>query len=119
MSAISSTSTKMNCYTGYTVPVLTYCPQTWLPNRTNMYKIEKKEIKAIKWILGNALRSYKERLISLKLLTLCHYLELHDLLFFLAITRNEIAIPTDFKTLEDERTRQHCRGELKIIENND
>ena len=55
-------------------------------------------------------------LISLKLLPLCHYVELHDLLF-LAITRNEFDIPTNFKTLEDERTRQHCRCELKIKNN--
>ena len=69
---------------------------------------------ATKWILRNSLQSYKERLISLKLLPLCHYVELHDLLLFLAITQNEHAIPKIFKTLEDERTRQHCRGELKI-----
>ena len=117
MSPISSTSTKMNCYSGYIVPILTYCSQAWLPNRTNMYKIEKVQIMATKWILGNSLQSYKERLISLKLLPLCHYVELHDLLLFLAITRNEFDIPTNFKTLKDEWTRQHCRGELKI-ENN-
>ena len=69
-----------------------------------------------KWILGISIQSYKERLISLKLLPLCHYVELHHLLF-LAITRNEFDITTNFKTLEDERTRQRCRGELKI-ENN-
>ena len=53
-------------------------------------------------------------LINLKLLPLCHYLELHNLLLFLAITCNEFDIPTNFKTLKDKRTRQHCRGELKI-----
>ena len=104
MSAISSTSTKLNCYTGYFVPVLTYCSQAWLPNRANMYKIEKVQIMATKRILGNSLQIYKERLISLKLLPLCHYVELHDLLF-LAITRNKFDIPTDIKTLEDERTK--------------
>ena len=82
-----------------------------------MYKIEKKQIMATKWVLGISLQSYNERLISLKFLPLCHYVELHDLLLFLAITHNEFDIPTTFKTHEDERTRQHCRGELKI-ENN-
>ena len=107
MSAISSTSTKMNCYTGYIVPILTYCSQAWLPNCTNMYIIEKVQIMSTKWILGISLQSYKERLISLKLLPLCHYVELHDLLF-LAITRNEFDLPTNFETLEDDRTRQRC-----------
>ena len=106
ISAISSTSNKMNCYTGYIVPILTYCSQAWLSNRM-----------ATKWILGKSLQSYKERLISLKLLPLCLYVELHDLFLFLAITRNEFDIPKDFKTLEDERTRQNCRGELKIESN--
>ena len=101
----------MNGYTGYIVPMLTYCSQVWVPNRTNMYKIEKFQIMATKWILGSSLQSYKERLISLYLLH-CHYVELHDL--FLAITRNEYDIRANFKALEDERTRQHCGGELKI-----
>ena len=70
MSTISSTSTKMNCYTDYIVQILMYCSQAWLPNRINMYKIEKVQIMATKWILGNSLQSYKERLISLKLLPL-------------------------------------------------
>ena len=81
-----------------------------------MYKNEKKQIMATKWILGISLQSYKERLITLKLLPLCHYVELHDLLPFLAIIGNEFDIPTKFKTLEDERTRQHCRSELKITD---
>ena len=117
MSAINSTSTKINCYTRYIVPILTFCSQAWLPNRTNMYKIEKVQIMATKWVLGISLQSYKECLISLKLLPLCHYVELHELLLFLAITRSEFVILTNFKTLEDKRTRQHIRGELKI-ENN-
>ena len=79
-----------------------------------MYKIEKVQIMSTKCILGKSLLSYNERLISLKLLALCHYVELHDLIFFLAITLNEFDILRNFKTLEDKRTRQHCRGELKI-----
>ena len=114
MSAISSTSTEMNCHAGYIVPILTYCSKAWLPNRTNMYKIENVQIMAAKWSLGNSLQSYKERFISLKLLPLCHYVDLHDLLLFLAITRKKFDILKFFKILEDERTRQHCRGELKI-----
>ena len=82
-----------------------------------MYKIEKVQIMATKWIRGNSLQSHKERLIRLKLLPLCHYVDLHNLLLFLPIRRNEFDIPTNVETLEDERTRQHCRSELKI-ENN-
>ena len=97
MSAISSTSNKMNCYTGYIGSILTYCSQSWLPNIPNIYKIEKVQIIATKWILGNSIQSYKERLISLNHLQLCHYIELHDLLLSLAIKRNEYGNPTKFK----------------------
>ena len=65
---------------------------------------------ATKWILRNALQSYKERLISLKLLPLCHYVELHDL-FFLAITRNELTFRQILKPLK-------TRGQGNTVEVN-
>ena len=100
MSAISSTSTKMNCCTGYNFPILTYCSQAWLPNRINLYKIEKVGIMATKWIQENSLKSYRERLITLKLFPLCHYVEMHHLLLLLNIIRNKFDIPTNFITLK-------------------
>ena len=52
MSAVSSTSTKMNSYTGYIVPMLTYCSQAWLPNRTNIYTNCTKLKKCRSWPLN-------------------------------------------------------------------
>ena len=98
-------------------PYLVFLTSIKLVSAVTQVLAVKLQVMAIKWILGNLLQSCKEPLIILKLLTLCHYVELHDLLFFVAITCNEFDNLTNFKTIEDERTRQHCRSELKI-ENN-
>ena len=79
-----SVKTKLDAYTGYFVPIVTYAFQTWCPNRQNLQEIEEIEHiqkVATKWILAiNA--AYKYRLLELNLLLLCLYIEKHNLLFY-------------------------------------
>ena len=60
-------------------------------------------------------KSYRDRLINLKLLPLCRYAKLHDILYLLAIMRGEYDNTFLRSTRKPpEATRQDTRGEFKI-----
>ena len=44
--------TKLNAFTGYVVPTLTYASQAWLRSKMNMKQLENVQKKATKWILS-------------------------------------------------------------------
>ena len=93
----SSISTKLHAYTGYVVPILTYCSQAWYASKTNLSKFESLQIKATKWIVNGQVSEYKERLLKLKLLPLSMYAEMHVLLLLISLDRNEYRIEFEIK----------------------
>ena len=99
LSQKSHWTTRLNAYTGYVVPILTYASQAWTPNKTNMEQLESIQKKATKWILSSNIE-YKEGLCTLRLLPLCHYMEMHDPLMLIDI----IEIKFDYE-LERENER--------------
>ena len=113
LSTICNQDTKLNAYVGYVVQVATHASQAWMPSRTNMLDLEKVQKLATKWILCSN-ESYKERLTNLKLLPLCLYIELHDLLYLLAIMRGDYDTTVNLQENPPETTRQDTRGEFKI-----
>ena len=81
-------TTKLNAYTGYVVPILTYAAKAWMPSKMNMEQLENVIKKATKWILSSN-EDYKNSLHTLNLLPLSQYMELHDLLVFIDIINNK------------------------------
>ena len=108
---------KLTAYTGYVLPILSYCSQAWLPNRQQMEKIEKLQKRATSWILSGRSCTYEEKLIALKLLPLCRYVEMHDLLLLLSLLDNILDIKVNIEYQDFEKTRQNARGQLKIAKN--
>ena len=106
-------SSKLNAYTGYVVPIITYAAQAWMPNKTNMEQVERIQKSATKWILSSNV-DYKDRLSVLGLLPLCHYMELHDLLILTDIVndRFDYYLKPDN---EQSQTRQGMRGEFVTV----
>ena len=51
---------KLNTYTGYVVPILTFASQTWLPNKTNSATLEKVQKLATRWILGTEKKLFRK-----------------------------------------------------------
>ena len=79
---------KLIAYLGYVVPIVTYCSQAWFPNKLQMKEIEKLLKIATKWILSEK-QSYKQRLVTLNLLPLSLYIEMHDLLYLIALKQGK------------------------------
>ena len=112
LSSTCSQATKLNAYIGYVVQVATYASQAWMPSRTNMTDLEKVQKLATKWSLCSN-ESYKERLTNLKLLPLCLYIELHDLLYMLAIMRGDYDTTVDLQEKPPETTRLEANSKLQ------
>ena len=85
---------KLNAYIGYVVPILTYASQVWYPSKTDMKSIERIQHKATKWICGGK-DEYHQRLEILKILPLSMYMEMHDVLYLLAILVGNYYVPED------------------------
>ena len=68
---------------------------------------------ATKWILIRNL-DYKGRLVKLKLLPLCLFVEMHDLLMFLSLVNSKYDISIAVESSPEEKTRQHSRGEHAV-----
>ena len=107
---------KLHSYTGYIVPVITYCSQAWSPSRANLVNFERVQVMATKWILNCNLH-YKGRLVKLKLLPLCLYGEMHDLLMYLSLGNSKYDISIAVESSKEEKTRQHSRGEHAVNKN--
>ena len=81
-----------------------------------MSKFEKVQLRETKWILETR-KSYKERLLHLKILPLSWYVEMHDLLLLLALKLNAFDVKIDIsKVNTDDLTRQQSR-EYKLHDN--
>ena len=82
--ATSSISAKKLLYLSLIRSKITYCSQVWRPMLIqNIVRLERIQRRATKYITSDFNKSsYKERLVSLKLLPLMYYYELCDVLFF-------------------------------------
>ena len=110
----SSVTTRLNAYTGYVVPIVTYASQAWTPSRSNMEQLERVQKLATKWILRTS-KTYTERLKDLNLLPLNLYMEMHDILILIALLENRYDVEIERKPSEScEITRQSSRGEFQI-----
>ena len=107
---------KLHPYTGYIVTIITYCSQAWSPSRANLVSFERVQVMATKWIL-NCNLDYKGRLVKLKLLRLCLYVEMHDLLMYLFFVNSKYDISIAVESSKEEKTRQHSRGEHAVNKN--
>ena len=112
----SSVTTRLNAYTGYVVPIVTYASQAWTPSRSNMEKLERVQKLATKWILGTS-KTYTERLKDLNLLPLNLCMEMHDILILIALLENRYEVEIERKPSElCKIIRQSSRGEFQILE---
>ncbi len=78
----NNAQTKRNLYLALVRSHLSYCSQLWRPLLfKNIAKLEQIQRRATKYILCDYSDSYKQRLTTLGMLPLMHWLELMDLLF--------------------------------------
>ena len=62
--------------------------------------------------------SYKQQLITLNLLTLSLYIEMHDLLYLIALRQGKFDVElSNLDSIQESTTRQQSRGELQINKN--
>ena len=110
ISARFSWVNKLHSYTGYIVWIKSYCSQAWSPSRANLVSFERVQVMAAKWIF-NCNLDHKGRLVKLKLLPLCLYVEMHDLLMYLSLVNSKYDISIAVEYSKEEKTRQHIREE--------
>ena len=110
----STTKAKLNAYTGYVVPVISYACEVWYPTKTDLSNIERIQKKATQWILNTI--PYKEKLKELNLLPLSMYFELHSLLLFCAVPDHKYYIKTSdyISRKTKERSRQGSNSSFNI-----
>ena len=81
---------RKNAYVSYVVPIIGYGSALWKPSKSNLKIIESVKQKAVSWILPNKVLSYKEKLLTLGILPLSQYHDLHVLLLFAKILNEEV-----------------------------
>ena len=82
-----------------------------------MKEIEKLQKIATKWILSKK-QSYKLRLVTLNLLPLSLYIEMHYLLYPIALKKSKYDVELlNLDSIQESTSRQHSRGELQINKN--
>ena len=63
-------------------------------------------------------QNYKQRLVTLNLLPLSFYIEIHNLLYLIALKRGKYDVElSNVDSIQESTTRQHSRGELQINKN--
>ena len=115
ISPLASKDTKLNAYVGYVIPVISYASPTWFANKTETKSIESIQRKATKWILNSSCKSYKKRLIELKLLPLSYYFELHDLLMLVSILNGNYNLKIPIKLHKMDEDKSGTRQNKQII----
>ena len=111
----STTKAKLNAYTGYVAPVISYACEVWYPTKTDLSNIDRIQKSTTQCILNNTIPN-KERLKELNLLPLSIYFELHSLLLFGAITDHKYDIKTSdyISRNTNEETRQGSKSSFNI-----
>ena len=108
---------KLHSYTGYIVPIITYCSQAWSPSRANLVSFERVQVMATKWILNYNL-DYKGRLVKLKLLPLCLYVEMHDLLMYLSLVNSKYDISIALESSKEEKLANTAEENMQSTKTN-
>ena len=83
---------RKNAYVSYVVPIVSYASVLWMPNKGDVRVIEHVEQKAVAWILGQNSLTYREKLVTLYILPLSLYQELHVILLLAKIMNGNIDI---------------------------
>ena len=84
--------------------------------RNDLHPLESIHEKATKWILSSNIE-YKERLCTLRLLPLSHYMEMHDLLMLIDIIENKFDYELERENEHAQTTRQAVRVEFSVKRN--
>lgn len=85
----SNVSLKRSLYLTLVRSQVSYCCQVWRPHLIQDIKaLEKLQRRASKYIINNYHMDYKSRLTVIKILPLSLWMELQDVLFFLALLKN-------------------------------
>ena len=103
-------TSKLNAYTGYVVPIVVYGKSVTHYSKSNLRAIEKTQRTATKWMLNSRI-PYKCRLQKLRMLPLSLYIEMHDLLLFISIVRNNYEI--DFNQYAENTKNSTRRDKTK------
>ena len=103
----------LKAYTAYVVPIAVYFSQTWLPSRNNLRKFEQVQLHATKWIL-NPNQNYWIGLVTIKLLQLGLFVEMHNLLLLISIIRRDYDVVINNIEEAVEETHQTERAEYRI-----
>ena len=106
---------KINAFTGYVMPILTYCSQSWLPRNSGIRDMERVQKIAAKWFYGSHIE-YHERLLKCNLLPVSMYYELHDILYLDSLLKGKYDkdINNFISKTSVESTRQSSRSELEV-----
>ena len=86
-----NTQLKIHAYTGYVMPILTFCSRAYYPSVSSLKKLEKIQKHATVWFYGYN-DNYKDRLLRCNLLPVSLYLELHGVLYLKMILNGRIGI---------------------------
>ena len=118
LSSNCSINVKINAFTGYVMPILTYCSQSWLPNNSCLRDTERVQKIATKWFYGSHIE-YRERLPKCNLLPVSMYYELHDILYRDSLLKGKYDKDINKFILKEsfESTRQSSRTELEVTRN--
>ena len=113
VSAQCNTQLKIHAYTGYVMPIFTFCSQAYYPSVSSLKKLEKIQKHATVCFYGYN-DNYKARLLRCNLLPASLYIELHDVLYLQMLLNGRVDIkPSALLTVnENESTRQGQRKEL-------
>ena len=76
ISKITTKAMKLKLYKSYVAPIVSYGSSFWKPSKRDIKIIESAQTKATAWIMSPT-QEYKDRLISLNILPLSLYHELH------------------------------------------
>ena len=76
ISKITTNAMKLKSYKSYVAPIVSYGSSLWKPSKRDLKIFESVQNKATAWILSPT-QEYKDRLISLHILPLSLYHELH------------------------------------------
>ena len=115
LSSICSINVKIIAFTGYVMPILTYCSQSWLPNNSCFRVMERVQKIATKWFYGSHIE-YRERLLKCNLLPVSMYCELHDIIYLDSLLKGkyDMDINKFISKTSVESTRQSSRSELEV-----
>ena len=94
----NSTSVRKSLYLSLVRSKLSYCSQLWRPYLIkDIVSLENIQRRASKFIANDYSISYRNRLLTLQMLPLMYWLELHDLIFMVKMFTIALSIQSNIK----------------------